>query len=100
MKGNSNSDVINNQSESDGDVKAAVDGLISIFKNKLFVPPFPAAIQAFKILSSHLSAHYALYDSFDIGPTASYVKQDVRQYLIILISNRKIKEKILNIYFI
>jgi hypothetical protein len=70
---------INISSDSEAvDVKKAIRGLISIFKNKLFSLPGSTAIQAFKIIVSHLSAHYMCVDYSCIGQIGSAIKQEVR----------------------
>ncbi len=60
------------------DVRKAIRGLISIFKNKLFSLPGSTAIQAFKLIVSHLSAHYMCADYTVIGQIGSVIKQEVK----------------------
>ncbi len=70
------------------DIKIAIKGLINIFKSKLFTIPGLTAIQAFKIIVSHLSAHYNCVDyNSCVGQIGSAVKQEIFDLLLSIRAN-------------
>lgn len=67
----------------------AIDGLIHLFKSKLYTVRCLTAIQAFKILVGHLSAQYRADSNGCMGQSGSAIKQVIFELLLSIRANSR-----------